>query len=768
MIKNVSVSLLTVLLLSFTSTAGAEAQEDRVVPMSLAISGGISLGSYEAGLNWAILRQLKLMRQHPEQRADKYPAEITAITGASAGAINALITAMSWCIDDSLMQGKTNDSVHDNLFRAIWLDVGFKNLLPENPGDYAANDGLLSRHAFNQVINHIRVLLDEPIYRNDCRIPVALTVTRTHPVVMEVGGIRVRNQRFVIPFILRSSPDHPNKIHIESYLVDKNNPMLGNVLYLQSDTTGQYILDKESVINAVLASSAFPVAFGRVQLAYCIHRDYAEINSQPGNQCPQDYLPATSDFVDGGVFDNVPLGVAQALTELRNKPDDVQYNYIYLDPGSRRPNRIQNDEGIITSNGFGLISQLSFLGGAIASGEQYELYNVLRSSDWSGQSVRKIVLTNRHPPITGEFLAHFGAFIDEAFREYDYYAGVYDGIHNIARYRCYRQNGSETVADKCLAEQAHKVYQSLLPDNSEAEQIVIARYVYALLAQHEFQHTPQEALWNWAWQQVKKPPKSNVILVTSTLIAVDNIDSQSDPELRDFIAMLPDEFDLTHSDHIIRRILKFRHEDELKWLYPLASRASVRLLALEKQEHKLTGDSLRGIMGMTAFGVESALGDEKDFTWNQSTALNDWYQLLPYELSYDISTPGWAISWEPSWNFNSPWSLNTKLTPVAVQRANNERTTFSQLDFFLSHNTQSSLFSSWGIGPSYTYQRNQPAGYDRENYGLSAYIGFFSDKLRLTLGKRSESGGFFGDEFYLYIGITDIPGMIYWTHQTYW
>jgi predicted acylesterase/phospholipase RssA len=767
MIKKFGIYPLLALLWSSLAHSAMPA-ENATVPISLAISGGISLGSYEAGLNWAVIHQLKLMRQNPDLRSDKYPARLAAIAGASAGGINALVSAMSWCMDDQLIQNRVSDTVTSNLFRDIWLDVGFKNLLPENPRAYSKNDGLLSRRAFDQIINRIRILLDEPVYRNDCALPIALTVTRTEPIVMEVEGIRVRNQRFVIPFILKSSSTEPGKISLESYIVDPANPMLGNVIYLQSTRDNKIILDKESVINAVLATSAFPVAFGRVHLEYCLAREDANYDPPSSNQCPQNYYPTSGDFVDGGVFDNVPLGVARALTELQSRPDDAQYNYIYLDPGSRRPVRQQNQKSATQTNGFGLTSQLYFLGGAITSGEEYELYNVLRSADWSGTRERKILLTSRHPPITGEFLAHFGAFIDEAFREYDYYAGVYDGINNIARYRCYRQNENMITDNKCLAEQAQLVYNGLFPVNSLDQETLIARAVIAQLAQHEFQNTVYEDKWQWAWANVDMSMKSNVLLVSSTLIAVDKADSQTDPELRDFIARLPDSYDLTNSDYIIRRILKLRHDDELKWFYPLASRASLRLLELEKQEQALTGDSLRGLMGLAAFGVESALGEQKNFVWNQSTAKNNWYQLLPYELSYDVSNTGWGISWEPSWQFNRPWSLNTKLTPYAAQRSFNQHTIFNQVDFFISHQNQSSLFSSWGVGPSYNHQRQDRAGIDRANYGISAYAGFFSNKLRLTIGKRAESGGFFGDEIYLYIGITDIPGMSYWTRQTYW
>ena len=712
---------------------------------------------------------MKLMRQHPELHSGKYPEELVAIAGASAGGINALVSAMSWCMDDDRMQGIAEDAIDNNLFRDLWLNVGFINLLPENASEYGHEDGLLSRRAFKEVIQQISDLLDQPIYRSDCAIPVALTVTRTEPVVMEVGGIRVRNQRFVIPFILKSLPSEPGKIILQSYLEGRSDKMLGNVIYLQSITNNQITLAKESIFSAVLASSAFPVAFGRVKLNYCLQQDDVSSSTPASGLCPINYSPTSGDFIDGGIFDNVPLGVARAFTELHPKPADTQYNYIYLDPASRRPLRKLEDSSQSKSGGYGLTSQLSFLSGAITSGEQYELYNVLRSDDWTGKDNRRILLTTRHPPITGEFLAHFGAFIDVAFREYDYYAGVYDGIINIAQYHCYRQNSLPSQKNsQCLATQARAVYEGLFSTQDHNVTHQIAYAVLAQLAHHEFYNTSDRAKWDWAWNDINTDIKSNILLVSTNLIATDYKDPDNDPVLHDFIAALPNNYDLTQADFIIKRILKLRNEDELKWFYPLASRASQRLLELEKHEESISHDSFRGLMGLAAFGVESSLADGKDFVWNQSTALNSWYQLLPYELAYDVSNTGWSLSWEPSWKFNSPWSLNTKITPYARQQSYDEHTVFNQIDFFISHQNKSSLFSSWGIGPSYNHQRQSHLNVDRENYGATAYVGFFGNKLRLTYGKRAESGGFFGDAIYLYIGITDIPGMTYWTKNTYW
>ena len=45
-----------------SSSIEEEAADVESMPMSLAISGGASLGAYEAGLNWAIIKYIKKER----------------------------------------------------------------------------------------------------------------------------------------------------------------------------------------------------------------------------------------------------------------------------------------------------------------------------------------------------------------------------------------------------------------------------------------------------------------------------------------------------------------------------------------------------------------------------------------------------------------------------------------------------------------------------------------------------------------------------------
>ena len=58
------------------------------------ISGGVSLGAYEAGYNWAMIKMLSKIRDEHGRLVEPV---LSSVAGASAGSINALLSAMYWC-----------------------------------------------------------------------------------------------------------------------------------------------------------------------------------------------------------------------------------------------------------------------------------------------------------------------------------------------------------------------------------------------------------------------------------------------------------------------------------------------------------------------------------------------------------------------------------------------------------------------------------------------------------------------------------------------
>ena len=91
------------------------------VDASMVISGGVSLGAYEAGYNWALIKMITTVK---EKSIDVDP-ELRSIAGASAGSINALLSAMYWCQKESI---PLRNHVDDNLFYETWVNLGIEDL----------------------------------------------------------------------------------------------------------------------------------------------------------------------------------------------------------------------------------------------------------------------------------------------------------------------------------------------------------------------------------------------------------------------------------------------------------------------------------------------------------------------------------------------------------------------------------------------------------------------------------------------------------------
>ena len=886
------------------------AQVDDEIPFAIAVRGGVSLGSYEAGINWAIIKYMKALHRSGVAARSTH-VQLKAVSGASAGSINSLLTAISWCIDDTRTQptGIASNSLTSNLFHDSWLGVGFDELLPE-PVDsdqrYRSDDGVLTRNAFNPAINGIKNILSKGLFRANCSVPVGLLVTRVDPVTMTVAGVEVQNQRFMVP--VEFFTDTNGRAGFTMCDIDPRDPLLGNILVLPGRRAISrhcpYLIQTNDVIDTIEASSAFPLAFGRKQLRYCERDEQQDVVSGGMSQeCPTGYRTVTADFVDGGLFDNIPLGAAKALAEPHAQSERTRkawqrsarrYNYIYLDPTIRRPSRSSSTTDptepgeeldrlhATEPRTFGLKSQTGFLLGAIRTGRDYELYNVLRGGDWgnqvfsyaeklvdvvlrqypetpfatkqsnpdflfsktcnalfsssidlrnlptrsqalscvmshaqaleaiyAGQAVagrqinnvktilrlrntiidwtariataagetqlalsvqqvrddklgdRRILLSRRFSPLTGEMVFFFGAFADPDFRQYDYFAGVYDAVWGIANYICERR----ADAAACLPVQMHNIYDSL-----SIRENLRANTVFDYLVRREYPEAyANDPGWAWARERAPRQPDGNMRAIANSLfgktLAREEWPYQA-PKIGEFISRLTQEqYDTHRSSKFLKRVFTLKDGDQLSWYYPLTLRASNRLLLLEKRESKVHPDGKLPNVGLAlgAFVTHSYVREE-DFTFNNSTAPDySWQAWLPNEIAVDARNGGLDVSWEPSVNIgNRGFALGLKLTPIQFNRYGGNEIWFSHADLFVAYRRRG-IVSSFGAGPTLTYTWEEWSGHPRASVGASAYVGFLQDKLRITAGTLSYSGDTFpGDKIYLNFGLTDIPGIVYW------
>lgn len=102
---------------AFARQAEQPAEKQAVV---FSASGGTSKGSFQAGGDWVISEFLRRQRADPAFRSRALltkELELKAVTGASAGNVNALVAAVNWCTRSA--QGETEIPAEKSLFWKI-------------------------------------------------------------------------------------------------------------------------------------------------------------------------------------------------------------------------------------------------------------------------------------------------------------------------------------------------------------------------------------------------------------------------------------------------------------------------------------------------------------------------------------------------------------------------------------------------------------------------------------------------------------------------
>lgn len=394
---------------AITNRAPVEADSAGPAHVIFSISGGISLGAYQAGVNWAMLQAFQLALREPSYPIDRI--ELATVTGASAGNINTLFWATEWC--RRVPERGPLPPADSSLFWQLWVeraDIG--QLLPDT---LAANAelGLLNRSALiGNLVNDLTAR-SMRTRDGDCELPIGITLTSVEPEVLEIPRARfeIQTQRFATIFrAVNDSTEFGRKLRFVPISLKPGfaESRFGKVFRLQAGADGIALTD---LVDAVRASSSFPFAFSPVEL-----RDA---------QGPR-------LFMDGGVFDNNPVALALALYE--NRIDSRRAPVVvYVNPGLTRPaetdsTRRQRAQEVAG----GITPAWSLLRGAVSSARQYELQLLARDQQIIALNP-SWVFSDRYAPLMGEHLGAFGAFLAYAFREHDFYVGVYDGLVLLAK-----------------------------------------------------------------------------------------------------------------------------------------------------------------------------------------------------------------------------------------------------------------------------------------------------------------------------------------------
>jgi predicted acylesterase/phospholipase RssA len=420
-------------------------RDTQQVSALLTISGGISLGSYEAGLNWGLLELFKLTSQDSLRRAWNLPRyELKAMAGASAGNINGFLAAVEWC------RTREPTPPEQSLFWKIWVRTGFDQLFPlERYNQPDSTRALFSRRYFQQVLfDTVRAAMrDAP--RSDaldgCTIPVGVTITKLTPGEISISrGITAVTQRYATAVLVNRQGSTLRFRAPPTELLGDGR--LGALLLLP-DCAGA--IDPDDVFSLIEASSAFPGAFAPVSLRH---------EAAPGTGCGGGLPSDTSAlFSDGGLFDNNPIDLvagiyADAVWKNPDRPDPNAL-LLFIDPEALRGRlaTVEKERKREPPATGGISALLDLFAGAVPAARQYELQAFGRLLARAPQVFRRdnIQVTNRRFVVVGQQLGAFAAFLGQPFREYDFYVGVYDALAFIAGEGCRRDQGVDST---CLSD----------------------------------------------------------------------------------------------------------------------------------------------------------------------------------------------------------------------------------------------------------------------------------------------------------------------------
>jgi predicted acylesterase/phospholipase RssA len=425
-----------------------KAAEDHV-ELSLVSRGGASLGNWQAGFLFSVTEWAKNRRGRDTGYGASSPA-FSTVTGASAGAVNGFAATIEGCKEQNL-------SARASLFYQIWVDLGLfgrygaPGLFPKDERSSSAL-ALFTGEALEATLDKAGKYVEIGDTLPGCSVDFGFVAThidpKESPVHVRPDGVPILStkklkEKFSVRLRFRDpSTSGGHLVHVENIGPD---PTRANDQIFYAGIGHSKEVTLEALMTGVRASGAFPGAFPPVSFPY------TQFVPGPSNSVVPHERSAT--FIDGGILDNTPVGLAVALDSWRDKQAglDLQLEglqpkqprtYIFLEPLVRSW-RLGGAAGAGPSEGLSDLVQtyLGFTGDLLATTVDAELsdtaerFEFIRRerSDWTQP---RLSVPERRMPITGAQLSHFMAFVERDFRIFDFYVGMADAFAYLERESC--------------------------------------------------------------------------------------------------------------------------------------------------------------------------------------------------------------------------------------------------------------------------------------------------------------------------------------------
>ncbi|MBN9684225.1 patatin-like phospholipase family protein [Corallococcus sp. NCSPR001] len=399
-------------LLLLASNASAQAsplvQTAGPKAVSLTVSGGVSLGTYEAGF---------LYYAGTSSQGER-AVDLRLVTGASAGSLNALLAIMATCGVDASTPGQS-------LFWDIWVPIGFNDLfVPTSTTPL----GVLSREALERRASHVEQAWSRGLDRS-CDVVLGVSTTRLSPRALQAANGRLDLPRLEEKFAIRIQGRGPGRPPRATNYTTREGRRLE--LLLETDDQGE--IPFANLRELLLASMSFPIAFPPQPLRTCAPK----ASAKPGVCRPSE--AQREFFIDGGVFDNTPLRLAVGLArdglrettdgklewrpipqpDTRTTPPGIAF--AFLDPDATEYPIAPPQEGTRPVSLPGTLAEL--LAAFVDTARSKELAMLLEEEP---EIAKRLTLPRRHFPAAGAPLFAFLGFFEKSFRVFDFYLGMYD------------------------------------------------------------------------------------------------------------------------------------------------------------------------------------------------------------------------------------------------------------------------------------------------------------------------------------------------------
>ncbi|HKP58057.1 MAG TPA: hypothetical protein VJV78_15100 [Polyangiales bacterium] len=439
---------------SIAGAQNAQAPNDPRV-LSITVSGGVSLGAFEAGVLYFLSEAIK---------RSEGAVDLRIATGASAGSANALISLLDSC------SARVDDPTQSLGFQT-WIPVGLQQLFKP---DEVTPTSVLSREPLREAMQRVATKWRAGL-RADCDVVLGVSVTRKVPESSVLGGNN-RGPAVQVPrsgekFVVRIQGRGAGRVPLLSNYVDPHAPLPQPFLPLSAaEDDAAQAHNFEQLLDLLYASAAFPFAFAPHAILHCETDPRADMTAQ-SLICEH---PERSLFIDGGVFDNSPLRLNYRVvqrglrrgadgrvvwlppgTEDRAKPPAVRYSYI--DPATGDFPALDVEEKA-AEEGDALDLGAHLAQSFVESARRRELLALLEDTD-AANALGDIGMTqNQLPTISSQLGAFFG-FFERDFRELDFYIGMYDGMVSVQRFL---ETSAPSQAVKDLLSAAFPVLQQPL------------------------------------------------------------------------------------------------------------------------------------------------------------------------------------------------------------------------------------------------------------------------------------------------------------------